>query len=230
VTSEDSERTFDQPGPSVGAAVSDARDSYDERLNHILQAATQVIADVGYGQATMRAVAKAAGVSLAGMYHYFDGKEKMLFLIQFRTFNALLQTLQERLHGVTDPFEQLHVMVKSHVGYFAANMAALKVCSHELDALSGTEYEDLRKIRHDYYELTRAIVERIMASHSSNGTVDAHVATMSLFGILNWLYRWYTPGPERSPAGLTKQITQVFLTGVLGDKLPAEGARGASAP
>ncbi len=221
--SEEGEQAFDiRPAPA--SVVSDARDSYDERLNKILQAATQVIAEVGYGQASMRAVAKAAGVSLAGMYHYFDGKKKMLFLIQFRTFNALLQALRERLHGLSDPIEQLHVMVRSHVGYFAANMAALKVCSHELDALSGTEYEDLRKIRHDYYELTRAIVERIMASRPSNGGVDKHVATMSLFGILNWLYRWYSPGPDRSPAGLAKQITQVFLAGVLGGQLPVDGA------
>lgn len=209
----------EQVSDSQTSALSgDERDTYDDRLNHILQAATQVIADVGYGSATMRAVAKAAGVSLAGMYHYFDGKEKMLFLIQFRTFNALSQTLRERLHGLSDPVEQLNVMVRSHVAYFAANMAALKVCSHELDALSGAEYEDLRRIRHDYYELTRSIVERILAVHPGNGAINAHVATMSLFGILNWLYRWYSPGPDRSPTGLARQITQVFLTGIVGDR------------
>ncbi|MCH7840579.1 MAG: TetR/AcrR family transcriptional regulator, partial [Planctomycetes bacterium] len=120
-----------KPGVTSGG-----RESYDERLNHILEAATNVIARVGYGHASMRAVAKAAQVSLAGMYHYFDSKEKMLFLIQFRTFNSLLQNLREKLHGVEEPVEQLRVMVRSHIGYFATDMAALKVCSHELDALT----------------------------------------------------------------------------------------------
>jgi len=121
-------------------------------------------------------------------------------------------------------------MVKSHVGYFASNMAALKVCSHELDALTGNEYEDLRKIRHDYYDATRSIVERILPAQSGNGSADPHVATMSLFGILNWLYRWYSPGPDRSPAGLARQITRIFLTGVIGEKSLAEAGRPTSGP
>ena len=106
------------------------------------------------------AVAKATGVSLAGLYHYFDSKEKMLFLIQFRTFSALHQNLLEKLHGVGEPEEQLRVMIRAHLGYFAANMDALKVCSHELDTLSGSAYEQTRDIRREYYALTRSIIER----------------------------------------------------------------------
>ncbi len=203
------------------SVTSDPRETYDDRLNHILAAATLVFARVGYGQASMRGVAKAARVSLSGMYHYFDGKEKMLFLIQFRAFNSLLQNLREKLHGVEDPVEQLKVMVRTHVGYFSANMAALKVCSHELDTLTGEGYEDLRRIRHEYYEITRKIVQRVFQRRATGSGLDLHVVTMSLFGTLNWLYRWYSPGHERSSTGLADQITELFLTGVDGPKPPA---------
>jgi len=67
----------------------EGRESYDDRLNHILEAATGVIARDGYEKASMRAIAAAAGVSLAGLYHYFDSKERMLFLIEFRSFSSL---------------------------------------------------------------------------------------------------------------------------------------------
>ena len=93
---------FDRGTGGQGAS-SDNRESYDDRLNHILAAATDVIARVGYEKASMRQVASAAGVSLAGMYHYFDSKERMLFLIQFRAFSALLSTLKEKLHGSGRP-------------------------------------------------------------------------------------------------------------------------------
>lgn len=195
---------------------SDNRETYEARLNHILEAATRVIARVGYGKASMRMVAKAAGVSLAGMYHYFDSKERMLFLIQFRTFNSLLNNLQEKLHGVTDPLEQLERMVRAHLEYFAANMAALKVCSHELDSLTGDAYEETRRIRHDYYQLTRSIVDRLLDQHAPDDPLDRHVATMSLFGTLNWLYRWYDPKKDRSPAALANHIVEQFLYGVAG--------------
>ncbi|MHC4102351.1 MAG: TetR family transcriptional regulator [Planctomycetota bacterium] len=193
----------------------EGRESYDDRLNHILEAATGVIARDGYEKASMRAIAGAAGVSLAGLYHYFDSKERMLFLIEFRSFSALANNLREKLHGVDDPVEQLRVMVRAHVTYFASNMAALKVCSHELDSLTGPAYEETRRIRREYYEMARSIVARIVGTGEAQ-ELDARVATMSLFGTLNWLYRWYDPKKDRSPSGLANQISTQFLQGVLG--------------
>ncbi len=210
------ERTFDSSKRSSLTTAGENRATRDERLNHILEAATMEIARVGYEKASMRMVAKASGVSLAGLYHYFDSKEKMLFLIQFRTFAALLNNLREKLHGVDDPVEQLRVMVRAHVGYFADHMAALKTCSHELDSLSGEAYDETRAIRKEYYELSRSIIERILDARSPDSAFDHHVVTMSLFGTLNWLYRWYDPKRDRSPTTIANQIATQFLDGIVG--------------
>jgi AcrR family transcriptional regulator len=213
------ERAFEspQPTPTTAAITGPVPATYDQRLNRILEAATVVIAQAGYERASMRSVAKAAGVSLAGLYHYFDSKEKMLFLIQFRTFGSLVNALREKLHDVSDPVEQLRVIIRTHVDHFAANMAALKVCSHELDSLSGAGYEETRRIRRDYYDLTRDIVDRALETRAPDSTLDRHVATMFLFGVLNWLYRWYDPKQGRSPTAVANQITSLFLRGVLGE-------------
>jgi AcrR family transcriptional regulator len=222
-----SERTFEQDGASTETGrTSDVRESYDERLNHILEATTDLMARVGYEKASMRAVARAAGVSLAGLYHYFDCKEKMLFLIQFRTFSSLVNNLREKLHGVADPVEELRIMVRAHVGYFAANMAALKVCSHELDSLNGEAYDEARHLRREYYDLTRAIVDRLFEARAPGSAVDRHVATMSLFGMLNWLYRWYDPKRDRSPTAMANQLAAQFLHGVLGTATTEQQAEG----
>ncbi len=215
--SERSERLFaSKEEPSPANRSPDIRESYDDRLNHILEAATGVMARVGYEKASTRAVAKAAGVSLAGLYHYFDSKERILFLIQFRAFSSLLNNLREKLHGVSEPVEQVRVMVRAHVGYFAGNMAALKVCSHELDSLTGAAYEETRDIRRDYYELARSIIGRVLEENGTKNTLDQHVATMSLFGTLNWLYRWYDPKQGRSPTAVANQIATQFLHGLFG--------------
>lgn len=213
------ERLFDSGSPHAATrGNSDARGTYDDRQDRILAVATEVIAREGYEKASMRAVAKASGVSLAGLYHYFDSKEKILFLIQFRTFGALVGHLREKLHGTEGPVEQLRTLVRAHVSYFVANMAALKVCSHELDSLTGDAYEETRAIRRAYYLLARSVVERLLARRNgSNGAFDSRVATMSLFGTLNWLYRWYDPSRGPSPNALANQIAEQFLSGVLGE-------------
>jgi len=197
----------------------------------MLEVATQVIARSGYEGASMRAIATACRMSLAGLYHYFDSKEKILFLIQFRAFSSLLQNLKEKLHGVEDPVEQLRVMVRSHVGHFVENMAALKVCSHELDSLSGEAYEDTRRIRRQYYRLTRGIIDRVLDDGVPGDPSDRHVAAMSLFGTLNWLYRWYDPKRGPSSNAVANQIVDQFLCGVLngarsvGNRVPRRDRR-----
>ena len=176
-----------------------------------------LIARDGYTKASMRTVAGAADISLAGLYHYFDSKEKMLFLIQFRSFSALLSRLQERLHGVEDPRDRLRVAVLSHVMQYAHNKPALRVCAHELDALTGNAYEEVSRrcaIRSIAFSAPSSINilaanERVPAS-----SLNAHVATMSLFGTLNWLYQWYDPREDRSPAGLAQLISDQFLNGL----------------
>jgi AcrR family transcriptional regulator len=162
----------------------------------------------------MRAIAKAADMSLAGLYHYFDRKEQLLFILQFRVFSSLYSSLQEQLVGVEDARDRLCTMIRAHVTYFAAHMAELKVCSHELDSLSGETYEKAREIRVAYYMLTREIIARVVKDHPPEYPVDLHVATMSLFGTLNWLYRWWNPSGPTSPKAVAMQITNQFLAGI----------------
>jgi len=190
-------------------------DSYDERLNHLLEVATQIIAREGYHNASMRKVAKEAGVSLAGLYHYFESKEEMLFLIQFRSFSSLLSDLKEKLQGVDDPIAKLRLMVNGYVSFFSKHLLALKVCSHELDSLSGSKYETCRKIRHEYYLLAREIIDQILNRETLNSQTDRRIATMSLFGTMNWLYRWYNPQRDCAPKTLANQISDQYLSGLL---------------
>ena len=221
------ERTFASENQTGTLVSNETKPRYDEKLNRILAVAATEIARVGYDKASMRLVSKAAGVSLAGMYHYFDSKQRMLFLIQFRTFNSLLNGLLEQLQGVDDPLEQLQVMVRAHVGYFANNMEAVKVCSHELESLTGDAYDQMLRIRNQYYELTRGIIDRLLERHAPSSSFDPHVATMCLFGTLNWLYRWYHPKRDRSPTVVANQIVNQCLAGLLHEPVvPTNDNRG----
>src|SRR5213076_1195868 len=70
---------------------------YDERLDHFLSRAAKVFADQGYHYTTMRDLAAATDMSLAGMYYYVRGKEELLFRIQERCFMRVLAGAQRAL-------------------------------------------------------------------------------------------------------------------------------------
>jgi TetR/AcrR family transcriptional regulator len=191
----------------------------DARLNHILHAAARIISSEGYERATIRKVAKAAGMSLAGLYYYFSRKEELLFLIQFHTFDSLVDSLRRRIADAGSPEEKLRAMVRNHLKHFIENMHELRVCSHELETLSGKYYKQVLEKRKAYFHETLAIVEDLMRSSGREG-MDPRLATLYLFGMLNWIYMWYDSERYQDADTLTEQMVELFMRGVEGRKTP----------
>src|SRR5207249_10688291 len=103
---------------------------YDERLDQFLSRAAKVFADQGYHSTTMRDLAAATGMSLAGMYYYVRGKEVLLHRIQERCFTRVLagaESASEELGGShADPVERLHAFIRHHVAFFGTDPAEMK--------------------------------------------------------------------------------------------------------
>src|SRR6202007_2891090 len=97
------------------------RTRFDKRLAEILTHATDVFCEKGYEGASMRDLSRASGMSLAGLYYYFESKERLLFLIQKHTFSTIVQWLKARLAGVSDPEQKVRIFTLHHLAYFVAN-------------------------------------------------------------------------------------------------------------
>ena len=192
-----------------------ANASRDQKLDALLAAAARVFAQRGYHQTSMRDLARASGVSLAGVYYYVQSKEELLFLIQSRNFEAVVAGMRERLAGVTDPVERLARFIDNHLDYFAAHMAEMKVLSHEAGALTG---EYLQQVNAKKREYTRVLMDILADVEQSHGPahVNRRVAAYSLFGMMNWIYNWYDPLGDVGVELLGQSICRLFLGGYVG--------------
>jgi AcrR family transcriptional regulator len=195
-------------------ATAHRSDAFDEKLQAVLVAGARVIAREGYGNATIRQVALEVGMSLAGLYYYFSSKEELLFLIQHHTFGAILKRLEERLEGVDEPRRRLSVMVANHLEHFLARMDDLRVCARELESLSGHYFEQVEALRHRYFAITLEIVESIN-SEAGGSRSEPRLATLYLFGMLNWIYMWYPDTDGVSGEEMSEQLLALFLEGYL---------------
>ena len=93
---------------------------FDRRLAEILDYATEIFAEKGYEGASMRDLSRLSGISLAGLYYYFESKEKLLYFIQQHTFTTIIERLRERLAASNDPEKRLRIFVQNHVDYSVA--------------------------------------------------------------------------------------------------------------
>jgi AcrR family transcriptional regulator len=185
---------------------------YDAKLTAVLSASSALFAAKGYERTTVRDVAQATGMSLAGLYHYFKSKEELLFLIQFRVFQSLCGKLREIIGKETDSQACLRRMIRMHLDYFIRHMNDLKVCSREIESLEGDFYQKVADKRKEYFDLTQSIFE--MISNASGGSsADSRLAALYLFGTLNWIYQWYRPGRDPDAEEMASQLAGVYLNG-----------------
>ena len=186
----------------------------DDRLDHLLRTAARVFARSGYHSTSMRDLAAASGMSLAGMYYYVRGKEELLALVQERCFQQVMDGARAVLADVVDPVERLQAFVRHHVLFFTAHMAEMKVLSHESDSLSGSAALALRARKKSYAKLLNDLVGALRrdAAPSERG-----LAAYGVFGMRNWIYTWYRPGGAVAPEQLAEQLSDLAVRALCGE-------------
>jgi len=194
------------------AALASPETRFDRRLSEILDHATEVFCEKGYEGASMRDLSRATGMSLAGLYHYFQSKERLLYLIQKHAFTTIVERLKERLKGVTDPEDRVRIFVGNHLDYFATNQSGLKVLAHEDEALKNGLSSEIAAIKREYYRICLGLMDDLKRERGL--TFNSRTAVMSLFGMINWIYTWYNPRVDGDAAELACQMSDTFLRGV----------------
>src|ERR1700730_6372112 len=186
---------------------------FDKRLAEILTHATDVFCKKGYEGASMRDLSRASGMSLAGMYYYFQSKERLLFLIQKHTFTTIVPGLQEQLHGVSDPEQQVRIFILNHLEYLLANQASMKVLSHEAEALKNEYASEVAAIKRQYYRICVGLLDDLKRDRGLQ--FSTRIAVLSLFGMMNWIYTWHNPRADANAEQLAGEMSDIFLRGVM---------------
>jgi AcrR family transcriptional regulator len=185
---------------------------YDRRLAEILVHATDVFCKKGYEGASMRDLSRASGMSLAGLYYYFESKERLLFLIQKHTFTTIVQRLKTRLEGVSDAEERIRIFILNHLEYFLANQSAMKVLTHEAEMLKNGFASEVAAIKREYYRICVGLLDEL--KRDCGLQFPTRIAVLSLFGMMNWIYTWHNPRVDADAASMATDMGDIFLRGV----------------
>jgi AcrR family transcriptional regulator len=196
-----------------GRALPEPATRYDKRLAEILAHATEVFCKKGYEGASMRDLSRESGMSLAGLYYYFESKERLLYLIQKHTFTTIVQRLKTRLQGVSDPEDRIRIFILNHLEYFLSNQAAMKVLSHEAEVLKNGFASEVAAIKREYYRICVGLLDDFKREHGVE--FSTRIAVLSLFGMMNWIYTWHNPRADANAESLAREMGDIFLRGVM---------------
>lgn len=168
-----------------------------ETREAIDRAALGLFARVGYHAASMRAIASAAEVQPAAIYHWYSGKESILVHLQNDFMERLTAEVTAGIDRHPTPVLRLAAAVREHVVFHGRHRLGAFVTDSEIRALRPQAREALIA-RRDAYQ---AMFNELIRDGIREGTLqssDSHVATYAILLQCTGVSLWFDPeGPLR---------------------------------
>jgi AcrR family transcriptional regulator len=185
----------------------------EERYDTIMKAARDVIARRGFHQASIREIAKGAGLSLAGLYHYVGGKQELLFLVLDRSLDVLITALDRSLATAHTPEAKLLALIQTHLDFGFKHGPALKIINRDYELLDEPRRSEIAAKRQSYPQRGFAIL-RELDPHGRSGD-ELLSATNLLLGMLNGIATRPFLRSSDDARRLAAEVGALFLYGFL---------------
>lgn len=194
----------------------------EARYHDILDAAGDVFARRGFHQASIREIARAADLSLAGLYHYVRGKDELLFLVLDGALKTLLGRLDEALGIARTSEGKLLALIRTHLDFGFQHGAALKLINRDYELLAEPRRSDIVALRGEYLQRGLAVL-RPLDPHGRSGDELAS-ATILLLGMLNGVATRPFVRSTGDAGTVAARIGALFLYGFLEPSAEPSGA------
>ncbi len=191
-----------------------------DRLGEIYREAAKIIFEKGYDATSMNDIAAAVGMTKAGIYHYIEGKQDLLFAIYSFGLDRLNNKVIEPASQIADPEERLRFIVVSHAKLITEVSGHITILIDEVAGLAPTQRRAIDKRRRAYLDFLRSTL-RQLKDQGKLRDIDITVAAFSIFGMLLWLSRWFKEGGRLTSDEIAQDMLKIVVNGFLITESPS---------
>jgi len=193
-------------------------------LDEIVSAAAKVFRTKGYHAATVRDIAEEVGILKGSLYHHFESKEALLYLVVKEPIAQMYRTMAEIAAAEGTAAEKLRRAISAHLDAFDRHYPHLFVYLREREAVKRRFREMIGFSPKEYEQCWQQILRQGVENGEFRSDLDIQVTSYGLLGMLNWLYKWYDPQGRLKVQEVAKQFTSLALAGLVADR-PNRSAR-----
>lgn len=190
-----------------------AKDHHEKR-DALLKKAAVFFAENGFDRASMSELARTAGVSKALLYHYFSKKEAILFAILETHLSALVDAVETADTTASTPQGRLRALIHAIICAYDGADAEHRLQLEAMGALPPQQQQELAKLQRKLVSEMSAHLLAVTPKARQKDPATNRALTMSVFGILNWMYLWYRPNGGLSRADYGDLVADLILGGI----------------
>ncbi|MDT4998115.1 MAG: hypothetical protein QOK12_220 [Mycobacterium sp.] len=126
------------------------------RKAQIVGCAIEVIAEVGFAQASIRKIADRVGIAMSAVLYHFGNKDNLVEAIVEEMYRSMIAVVVPALDAEATAADELNAYIRSTIMYFGTHRVALKAL-----ASLGTSYQPSDGRRFDEVGLSPEIAEQL---------------------------------------------------------------------
>jgi len=182
------------------------------RRQDIRDAAARIFFEKGYGATSMQEIADAVGLLKGSLYHYFDGKEALLYEILRSGYEDATRSLNE-VWALEGALPRIRAFVTVHLRFRAEHRVAMSL-AQEVRSLRDPHRRAIETARDAYDGSFTSLVVEGQQQGVVRRDIDPTLATHAFLGMLDWSAHWYRPAGERTPAEIAAQYADIVVAGL----------------
>ncbi|MCC6002695.1 MAG: TetR family transcriptional regulator [Pararhodobacter sp.] len=193
-------------------------DDFPEKQRAILASAAAVLGEGGMDKASMAQIAEKAQVSKALLYHYYPGKDALIFAIIRTHLQELDQAIAAADAPSLAPRDRLRLLVHTVLEHYRDADNEHRVQINGTPTLAPEQRAMIHAIERQIVRRFATVLREINPALGSGPLLMP--ATMSLFGMMNWVYMWFREGGAITRTDYADLATDIFLDGL--SSVPAQ--------
>jgi len=179
-----------------------------------LKVALDLFLERGYDNTPMSLIAKRLRLTKAGVYHHFESKEHLLYVIHRRNIEELLLPVIEKSERAGDAEAQLRTFVLE-LSKLLTRDASARVLIGEAKRLAPRHFAEIRDTWRRGFELVRGALAELKREKRCRANLNPTYAAFAAIGMCSWISYWYDHSRPASGNEVASTMVEVFLRGVL---------------
>ena len=193
---------------SIATAEGQARNA------EVFRTAAELMVQKGFGGTSIGDIAKAVGMTKAGLYHHISSKQDMLYQIMKYAMDGVETAIIEPTRKIADPKERLREVIRRHAQGLIERGPAISLLMSETNHLEATQRDEIEKRKKAYH----AHVKKTLVELEAAGRLheqDIRITTKHIVGMIVSIARWYPPGFRISADRVVDETVNFVMRAIL---------------
>ena len=168
----------------------------------IIDKATRLFMEKGFGSASMRDIAEHVGVEAASLYNHIQSKSEILQDICFKVANQFILNLEQVEASSASSLEKMESLIRFHIRMMLQQYESIYISDHEWRHLPEPYLSNFLNQRRHYRKRLASIIEHGMQTGQMK-QIEPYVAVLTILSAISGIESWH-----RSRKNITEEVLE----------------------